>query len=109
MKGVVRFGKRGKLSPRYMGPYNILDRVGGVAYRLALPPDMSFIHSVLNVSMLRKYISDSSHVLESPTIPIYENLTYADEHVTIVEKQVRRLRSKGIMSVKVLWRNHTTE
>ena len=97
------------MSLRYIGPYEILDWVGGVTYHLALPLDMSFIHPVFHVSMLRKYISDSSHVLESPTIPIYENLTYADEHVTIVEKQVRRLRSKGIMSVKVLWRNHTTE
>ena len=92
MKGVVRFDKRGKVSPRYIGRYDILDRVGGVTYRLALPPDMSFIHSVLNVSMLRKYISDSSHVLDALAIPIDENLTYEEELVAIVDKQVRRLR-----------------
>ncbi|WMV54712.1 hypothetical protein MTR67_048097 [Solanum verrucosum] len=109
MKGVMRFGKRGKLSPRYIRPYEILDRVRGVAYRLALPPDMSFIHPVFHVSMLRKYISDSSHVLEAPTIPIDENLPYEEEPVAFVDKQVRRLRSKEIVSMKVLWRNHTTE
>ena len=86
MKGVVRFGKRGKLSPRYIGRYDILDRVGGVTYRLALPPDMSFIHSVFHVSMLRKYISDSSHVLDAPSIPIDENLTYEEEHVASLDK-----------------------
>ncbi|WMV24899.1 hypothetical protein MTR67_018284 [Solanum verrucosum] len=109
MKGVMRFGKRGKSSPRYRGPYEILDWVGGVAYRLALPPNMSFIHPVFHVSMLRKYISDSSHVLEAPIIPIDENLTYEEEPEAIVDKQVRRIRSKEIVSVKVLWRNHTTE
>ena len=56
-KGVVRFGKRGKLSPRYIGPYEIIERVGSLAYRLALPPELARIHNVFHVSMLRKYIS----------------------------------------------------
>ena len=63
MKGVMRFGKKGKVVPRYIGPYEILERIGLVAYRLALPPDMSQVHPVLHVSMLRKYILDPSHVL----------------------------------------------
>ena len=62
MKGVMRFGKKGKLAPRYIGPFEIKSRVGEVAYRLVLPPKLSRIHSVLNVSMLRKYISDPLHV-----------------------------------------------
>ncbi|KAL6125247.1 hypothetical protein ACLB2K_073306 [Fragaria x ananassa] len=61
-KGVVRFGKRGKLSPRYIGPYEIIVRVGSLAYRLALPSELSRIHNVFHVSMLRKYIADPSHV-----------------------------------------------
>ena len=92
-KDVMMFSKRGKLSPRYVGLYEIFDRVGGLVHHLPLSPDMSFIDPVFHVSMLSKYISDSSHVLEAPTIPIDENLTYEEEHVTM-DKKVRRLRSK---------------
>ena len=63
MKGVMRFGRRGKLSPRYIGPFEILHTVGEVAYELALPPAFSSIHPVFHVSMLRRYIPDESHVL----------------------------------------------
>ncbi|XP_016451076.2 uncharacterized protein LOC107775809 [Nicotiana tabacum] len=109
MKGMMRFGKRSKLSPRFIGSYEILDRVGAVAYRLALPSELSFIHLVFHVSMLRKYISDSSQVLEVPIIPIDEKLSYKEEPMAIVDRQVRKLRSKKIEFVKVLWRNHTVE
>ena len=64
MKGVMRFGKKGKLAPRYIGPFEILERIGMVAYRLALPPDMSQVHPVFHVSMLREYILDPLHVLQ---------------------------------------------
>ena len=62
-KGVLRFRKRGKLSPRYIGPYKIVERIGEVAYRLELPSDLDRIHDVFHVSMLHKYIPDPSHVL----------------------------------------------
>ncbi|PKI60870.1 hypothetical protein CRG98_018743 [Punica granatum] len=62
-KGIMRFGKKGKLSPRYIGPYEILERIGKVAYWLALPPELSRIHNMFHVSMFRKYIPDPSHVL----------------------------------------------
>ncbi|XP_019237043.1 PREDICTED: uncharacterized protein LOC109217266 [Nicotiana attenuata] len=109
VKGVMRFGKRGKLSPGFIGPYEILDRVGAVAYRLALPPELSFIHPVFHVSMLRKCISDSSQVLEAPAIPLDEKLFYKEEPMAIVDRQVRKLQSKEILFVKVLWRNHTVK
>ncbi|XP_070014647.1 uncharacterized protein [Nicotiana sylvestris] len=109
IKGVMRFGKGGKLSPRFIGSYEILDRVGAVAYRLALPPELSFIHPVFHVSMLGKCISDSSQVLEAPTIPLDEKLSYEEEPMAIVDRQVRKLRSKEILFVKVLWRNHIVE
>lgn len=70
MKGVTRFGKRGKLNPRYIGPYEILDRVGPLAYCLALPPCLSGVHNVFHVLALRKYVADPSHVLEAKMIPI---------------------------------------
>ncbi|XP_042415106.1 uncharacterized protein LOC122004253 [Zingiber officinale] len=63
MKGVLRFGKKGKLSPRYIEPFEILDRIGARAYRMALPPNLSGVHNVFHVSMLRKYISNPSHVI----------------------------------------------
>ena len=75
MKGVMRFGKKGKLAPRYIGPFEIKSRVGKVAYRLVLPPELSRIHSVFHVSMLRKYIPDPSHVLQPQTVEISEDLT----------------------------------
>ena len=63
-RGVVRSGKRGKLSPRFIGPFEVLERIGIVAYRLALPPNMSGVHEVFHVSMLRKYTPDPSHVVD---------------------------------------------
>ena len=65
-KGVVRFGKRGKLNPRYIGPFEIVERIGLVAYRLDLPEKFSRVHNVFHISMLRKYIPDPSHVVETP-------------------------------------------
>ncbi|PRQ42384.1 putative nucleotidyltransferase, Ribonuclease H [Rosa chinensis] len=108
-KGVVRFGKRGKLSPRYIGPYEIVERIGLVAYRLALPPQLSQVHDVFHVSMLRKYITDPSHVLPAQPITLTEDLTYEEEPVQILDRREQVLRSKVIPLVKVLWRNHLIE
>ena len=109
MKGVMRFGKKGKLAPRYIGPFEILERVGAVAYRLALSPDMLQVHPVFHVSMLRKYISDPSHVLQPQSVEVNDDLTYEEEPVAIVDYQVRQLRSKTIPMVKVLWRSNNVE
>ena len=69
-RGVVRFGKRGKLAPRYIGPFEVLERVGTIAYRLALPLSLSGVHKVFHVSMLRKYIPDPTHVVDWGEITI---------------------------------------
>ncbi|PRQ45918.1 putative nucleotidyltransferase, Ribonuclease H [Rosa chinensis] len=108
-KGIIRFGKRGKLSPRYIGPYEITERIGAVAYRLALPPRLSRVHDVFHVSMLRKYIADSSHVLQEQPIRLRENLTYEEQPVQILDRREQILRNKTIPLVKVLWSNHMVE
>ena len=108
-KGVLRFWKRGKLSPRYIGPYRIVERIGEVAYRLELPSDRDRIHDVFHVSMLRKYIQDPSHVLTEQPVEIKENLTYEEEPVQILDRREQVLRNKTIPLVKVLWRSHTVE
>ena len=108
-KGVLRFGKRGKLSPRYIGPNRMVERIGEVAYRLELPSDLDRIHDVFHVSMLRKYIPDPSHILIEQPVEIQENLTYEEEPVQILDRREQVLRNKTISLVKVLWRSHTVE
>jgi hypothetical protein len=75
---VKRFGKKGKLSPRFVGPFEILKRIGMVAYRIALPLELSSIHNVFHVSMLRKYIPDPSHVVEYESLQIGGDLSYQE-------------------------------
>ena len=77
-------GKRGKLSPRFIGPYEVIAKVGPVAYRLALPLDMEKIHNVFHVSMLRRHRSDPSHVVSLETIELRPYLTYEEELVEIL-------------------------
>ncbi|XP_070668937.1 uncharacterized protein [Malus domestica] len=108
-RDVVRFGKRGKLSPSYIGPYVIIERVGEVAYRLELPPKLSKVHNVFHVSMLRHYISDPSHVIPPQPLEINPDLTYDEEPITILDWKDKVLRNKTVSLVKELWRNHSVE
>ena len=105
----MRFGRRGKLSPRYIGPYDIVSKVGPVAYKLKLPPELSRIHDTFHVSMLRKYIQDHSHFLREQPVQLKENLTYEETPVQIIDRKEQVLRSKVIPLVKVLWKNHERE
>ena len=108
-KKVMRFGKNEKLNPRFIGPYEVIERVSPVAYRLALTPELEKIHNVFHVSMLRRYKSDPSHVVSSETIELRPDLTYEEEPEEILVREVKELQKKRIPLVKVLWRNHKIE
>ncbi|KAA0048090.1 hypothetical protein E6C27_scaffold385G001650 [Cucumis melo var. makuwa] len=86
MKGVLQFEGRGKLSPRFVGPFEILERLGPVAYRLALPPSLSTVHDVFHVSMLRKYVSNPSHMVDYEPLEIDENLSYSEQQVEVLAR-----------------------
>jgi hypothetical protein len=109
MRGVMRFGKKGKLSPIFIGPFEITQKVGKLAYRVALPPDLIGTHDVFHISMLRKYIANPEVIVEYEPLGIQEGLTYMEEPVKIVDKKEQVLRTKTISIVKVLWRNHGVE
>ncbi|KAL0559367.1 hypothetical protein IC582_003976 [Cucumis melo] len=109
MKGVLRFEKKGKLSPHFVGPFEILERIGPVAYRLALAPAFSAVYDVFHVSMLRKYVADPTQVVDFEPLHIYENLSYKEQPVEILAREVNMLCNRGIALAKVLWRNHGDE
>ncbi|XP_069149474.1 uncharacterized protein [Solanum lycopersicum] len=109
MKGLMRFAKKGKLSPRYIGPFEIIERIGEVAYQLALPPGLSSVHPVFHISMLKKYHQGGDHVIQWNTMLLDQNLTFEEEPVTILDRQIWKLRSKEIASVKVQWKNCPVE
>ena len=103
--GVVRFGKRGKLSPRFIRLFEILERVGIVAYQVALPPSMSGVHEVFHVSMLRKYTLDPAHVVNWGKIDVDTDRTFEEGLVCIMDSWDQVLRRKTVRLVKVLWQH----
>ena len=102
-KKILRFGRKGKLSPRFIGPYEILERVGPVAYRLALPLELAKLHDVFHVSMLRRYRYDPSHILSVQDIQVQEDFTFDEEPKAILDREIRQLRNKQVSLVKLLW------
>jgi hypothetical protein len=109
MRGVMRFGKKGKLSPQFIGLFEITQREGRLSYRVALPLDLARIHDVFHVSMLRKCITNPGVTVEYEPLGIHEGLTYIEEPVEIVDKKEQVLCTKTIPIVKVLWHNHNVE
>ncbi|KAA0065587.1 ty3-gypsy retrotransposon protein [Cucumis melo var. makuwa] len=96
MKGVLRFEKKGKLSPCFVRPFEVLERIGPVAYRLVLPPSLFAVHAVFHVSMLRRYVADPTHVVDFEPLQISENLSYEEQPVEILAREVKKLRSREI-------------
>ena len=108
-KGISHFGKKGKLKPRYIEPFEILQWIGVIAYRIALPPELSHVHDVFHVSMLRKYVHDPMHVINHYPLDVSEDLNYNETPIEIVDCRNQVLRNKVIPLIRVLWQHHKWE
>ena len=95
-RGTLRFGQKGKLSRRYIGPYDIVSKIGEVAYRLALPPELSGVHNVFHVSMLKKYVPDRLHIIQYEPLEIREDATYVEKPKQITDTKEQKLRNRTI-------------
>lgn len=106
-KGVIRFRKRGKLGPRFIGPYKVIARVGKVAYQLELPDELSSIHNTFHVSQLRKCIVDDAAVVPLEDIQIdKQHLNYVEKPIAVVDRKSKTLRNgKTVHSVKIQWQH----
>ncbi|GJU89723.1 putative reverse transcriptase domain-containing protein [Tanacetum coccineum] len=100
-KGVVRFGKRGKLNPRYVGPFKVLKKVGAVAYKLELPQELSRVHNTFHVSNLKKCYSDDPLVVPLEGLQVDDKLHFVEEPVEIMDREVKQLRQSRVPIVKV--------
>ncbi|KAL8104388.1 hypothetical protein AgCh_028553 [Apium graveolens] len=108
-KGVMRFGRKGKLSLRFIGSFQILRRIGLLAYELALPPNLQQVHNVFHVSMLRTYHADARYVIEYEQVDLQPDLTYIEQPVRIMDQKEQMLRNKTVKLVRILWRNQNVE
>jgi len=107
--GIRRVLRSRKLTPRFIGPYQITRRIGTTTYEIALPPHLANLHNVFHVSQLRKYIARPDHVLESDEVQVREDLTMLVRLVRILDTQVKQLRGKELKTVNVLWDETTQE
>ena len=103
-KGIIRLGNKGKLSPRYIGSFEILGKIGPIAHHLALPPKLAHIHNVFHISMLRFFVSDPTHVLDYHPMNVQEGLEYEEKPFQVVDRRALVLRNKVMPLVKVEWK-----
>ena len=103
LTGAGRAMRSKKLTPKFIGPFQILQRVGPVAYRIALPPFLSRLHDIFHVSQLRKYVHDPLHVIELDEVQVRDDLTFDVSPTRIADRRVKVLQGKEIPLVKVIW------
>ena len=109
MKGAHRFEIKGKLAPRYIGPFTILERRGKVAYQLELPPNLSQVHDVFHVSQLRRCFKDPIRAVDHEVLELQQDLSYKEHPVRILDQAERRTRQKAIKFLKVQWSHHSDD
>nr|GEX06835.1 reverse transcriptase domain-containing protein [Tanacetum cinerariifolium] len=102
-KGVIRFGKRGKLNPRYIGPFKILERIGPGEYKLDLPEELSNVHNTFDVSNLKKCVSNESLVIPMKELQLDDKLNFVEESVEIMDREIKQLRQSRIPIIKVVF------
>ncbi|GJR75430.1 hypothetical protein Tco_0087795 [Tanacetum coccineum] len=102
-KGVVRFGKRGKLNPRYVGPFKVLEKVGSMAYKLELPEELSRVHNTFHVSNLKKCYADEPLAVPLDGLYFDDKLQFVEEPVEIMDCEIKKLRRSRVLIVKVRW------
>jgi hypothetical protein len=108
-QGVQRFGVKGKLAPRYIGPFEVLEVCGPVAYRLQLPPQLAAVHNIFHVSQLKKCVKVPTKIIESQAIEIEPDLTYTEHPIRILDTKERSTRRKTIRMYKIQWNHHMEE
>jgi hypothetical protein len=108
-RGVQRFGVKGKLAPRYIGPFETLEICGPVAYRLQLPPQLAAIHDIFHVSQLRKCVKVPAEIIDPQTIEIESDLTYTEHPIRVLDTKERRTRKETIRIFKIQWNHHMEE
>ena len=106
MEGVVLFGKKGKLNPKYVGPFAIIERVREVSYKLDLPEELRGIHLTFHLSNLRKCLAEIDLVIPLDNIKMDEKLTYVEEPEAIIDRKIKKLKMKEIDLMKVQWIFH---
>nr|GFB36967.1 putative reverse transcriptase domain-containing protein [Tanacetum cinerariifolium] len=102
-KGVVRFGKRGKLNPRYIGPFKVLAKVGTISYKHELPKQLNRVHNTFHVSILKKFLSDEPLAISLDEVHIDDKLRFVEEPVEVMDHEVKRLKQIRIPIIKVRW------
>jgi hypothetical protein len=108
-RGIQRFGVKGKLAPRYVGPFEILEICGPVAYRLQLSPQLAAVHNIFHVSQLRRCVKVPTEIIDPQTIKIETDLTYTEYPIRVLDTKERSTRRKTIRMYKIQWNHHTEE
>jgi hypothetical protein len=108
-RGIQRFGVKGKLAPRYIRPFEIIEVCGPVAYRLQLPPQLAAIHDIFHISQLRKCVKVPTEIIDSQAIEIESDLTYIEHLIRVLDIKERSTRRETIKMFKIQWNHHTEE